>query len=264
MMCKSIKEEELDNYCNGQWLAEPKKDGSRIVYRNGKFFTQNRASKRDSRDVTHKFPELNHEPMNVVLDGEIVAESGSFEDTGSRIHLEDSLGIRISAKKNPVIYWVFDIIEIEGESVEHYPLLKRKELLKTIDFENPRFEILPYTTEIKELWERIKKEKKEGIILKKIDSTYNFTKRSNDWLKCKYWKEDVVIVKEYEENPKGIRLTMDNGQGLQCAGYHAPPVKKEIDERGQARIEIQYLTVGKKADDSGDKVYRFPSFKRMI
>lgn len=263
MMCKSIKEEELGHFTK-DYIAERKYDGSRIIYRNGRFFTQDRFSLKDSRDVTFKFPELKHNPINAVLDGEIVAESGSFEDTGSRIHLKDKLAIKISATHNPVVYWIFDIIEIDGESVKHLPLYQRKELLKTIEFDNPRFELVEATEDVNGLWEKVKAENGEGIILKHRTSAYE-NRRSNSWLKCKYWKEDVVLIDGYTENPKGIRLEIaGSGQGIQCAGGQSIPVREALDERGKIRIEIQYLSYDKSADGKDRKVYRFPSFKRMV
>ena len=264
MMCKSVKESELDTFTNGDWVAERKFDGSRIVYKYGKFFTQDRFSFRDSRDVTYKFPDLTHTKINAVLDGEIFAESGKFEDTGSRIQLEDKLGIRISSKKNPVIYHIFDIMEITGESVEHLPLSQRKELLKSIKFDNPRFQLVEFTTDIHSAWNKVKEDKAEGIILKRLDGRYEW-RRSNDWVKCKNWKEEEVLCESYEENPKGIRLTMSNGQGLQCAGGQSHAVKDLIDRNGSVRVEIQYLTKDEKAGGKeGEYVYRFPSFRQVV
>ena len=266
MMCKSVKADELDNYKNGKWVGEFKYDGSRVVYEYGKFWTTDRMSFGKSRDVTYKFPELAHTKINAKLDGEIVAETGRFEDTGSRIHLQDKVFIRISAKKNPVIYHIFDIIEVNGEDVTHLPLLDRKQLLKSIKFDNERFQLVEWTENIQQLWDKVVKEKKEGIVLKSKDGGY-VNRRSFDWLKCKNFKEDIVLVERYEEMPnnKGITLYMDNNQRLACLGGQSVDVRSAIEEQGQIRVEIQYLTKDNKANGKeGEMVYRFPSFKRVI
>lgn len=265
MMCQSIIEADLDKYCDGNWIAEAKLDGSRIHYANGKIFTTDRFSFQPSRDVTWKFPELEHAKINAVLDGEMLAESGNFEDTGSRIHLQDKLLIRISSKKNPVIFWIFDIREIAGENVEHLPLYKRKELLKAISFDNPRFELVDYTKDIKNLWESVKAEQKEGIVLKRWDSPYE-NRRSYSWLKCKNWHEEIVLASKYEEMPndKGITVYMDNDQRLAVLGSQSMNVRRAIDEQGTVKINIQYLTKAPSADGKGKIVYRFPSFRTLV
>lgn len=266
-MCQKIRENELGNYKGENWIGEPKYDGSRIIYRYGEFFTQNRDTFKDSRDVSYKFPELKLD-MNIpaVLDGEIVADSGSFEDTGSRIHLEDKLKIKISAKRNSCSYYIFDILEVNGTDVTHLSLEKRKELLKSLDLsENERYKLVEWTKDIDKLWQEIKDRKGEGIVLKDINSSYDKARRSWSWIKCKNWKEDIVICKSYDENPKGIALYMDNGQRLQCAGSQHYEVKQAIDELGSVRIEIQYLTKDKKVGGTdGEYVYRFPSFRGMV
>lgn len=261
-MCQSVNETDLDKY-KAEWIAEPKFDGSRCLYINGKFHTIERFSSTPSRDISYKLPEMVHSKQQIVLDGELMAETGKFEDTGSRIHLEDKLGIRIASKKFPVIFWIFDILEIRGNDVRSLPLMQRKELLKSLKFDNERFKIVEWTEDIAGIWERTKEWEKEGIVLKNKNSTYE-GKRSWSWLKCKFWKEDVVIVDKYEENPKGLRLEMENGQGLQCAGGQSVEVKQLIDRDGQIKVEIQYLTKDQKAGGKPDEfVYRFPSFKRV-
>ena len=267
MMCQSIRPEEMDKYKGDGWVAEPKFDGSRIIYRYGKFFTQDRATFKDSRDVSYKFPELKMD-MNIpaVLDGEIVADSGRFEDTGSRIHLQDKLLIRISAKRNPCSYQIFDILEVNGESVSHLPLKQRKDLLKSLDLsENDRYKLVSHTKDIDKLWKEIQANNAEGIVLKRLDAPYEPSRRSWGWIKCKNWKEDIVVCEKYDENPKGIALYMENGQRLQCAGHQHHEVKQAIDELGSARVEIQYLTKDKKVGGKDDEyVYRFPSFRRLV
>ena len=257
----------LDKYIKTKhYYGEAKKDGVRIQYDKGKFWTCDRFSFKKSRDVTWKFPELKHTPIKAVLDGELMSESEKFEDIGSRIHLQDKLLIRISAKKNPVIYHIFDITEVNGEDVTHLPLMQRKELLKSIEFDNPRFKLVEWTEDIQKLWDKVVKDKKEGIILKSKDGSY-VNRRSWEWLKVKNWQEEIVLVEKYDEMPnnKGISAYMDNGQRLAILGGQSVDIKNMIDEQGQIRVEIQYLTKDKKANGKeGEMRYRFPSFRKVV
>lgn len=267
MMCQSIKSDEIEKYQKlGNWVAEPKYDGGRIIYRYGKMYSQDRFSFRDAHEVSFKYPELKlATPINAVLDCEVLAQDDTFESTSSRLQLKDALLIRISAKTNPVNLWVFDILEVGGKDITSLPLMKRKELLSAIKLENPHFKIVPFYENIGELWEKVVKDKKEGIVLKNKDAPYETSRRSWAWIKIKNWKEDVVLVKSYEENPKGLALLMENGQHCQCAGEQSVAVKQALDEKGQIRVEIQFLTRDKKAGGKeGEYVYRFPSFRNMV
>lgn len=259
MMCYSIKSEELPHYADKGYIAENKFDGLRMVYRYGKFFTQDRKTFNDSRDVSFKFPELKTaKPINAVLDGEILCSDGKFESTGGRIHLKDELLIKINSKKNPVEFHIFDIIEINGKSCGELPLFQRKELLKSLVLENPNYKIVEFSEDIGKMWQDIVNNKGEGIVLKNKNSSY-VNKRSHDWIKCKNFKEAIVTCESYDENPKGIAVMMSNGQRLQIAGSQSTEVKDRLDSEGSVKVEIQYLTL-----DSKTNLYRFPSYRGLV
>jgi DNA ligase-1 len=276
MMCQSVKNDEIDKYQKlGNWIGEPKYDGGRVIYRYGKMFSQDRFSFRDAHEVTYKYPELKlATPINAVLDCEVLSLDETFDSTASRLQLKDGTLIRIASKINPVNLWVFDILEVGGKDVTSLPLMKRKELLQSIKLEKhcalhnkecQHIRLVPYTDNLQDLWTKIVADKKEGIVIKSRDAPYETSRRSWYWVKIKNWKEDVVLVKSYEENNKGLALLMDNGQHCQCAGDQSVAVKQAIDDKGQIRVEIQYLTRDKKAGGKeGEYRYRFPSFRHMV
>jgi ATP-dependent DNA ligase len=104
----------------------------------------------------------------------------------------------------------------------------------------------------------MKRKEKEGIILKNLDSTYRFGKRSHDWLKCKVWKDDKMTFTRYEENPAGVTVENDNGVRVQVAGKQADRVKLNIKNHGKVTLEVQYLEVTKNG------CYRQPTCKRVV
>ena len=250
MLCESVRE--LPTNFDG-WVAEPKIDGVRAL------LEQNKITGRNGNDYTYKFPELKTD-IDAVIDGEIVCQNESFESTASRVHTKDLFQIKLLSKKFPVVFKVFDILEINGRDLTNLPLLERKELLNTIDFKNSNYEILPFyqgQEKIEWLWDDVKVKDSEGIILKREDSRY-VDKRSPNWVKLKNFKEAILEFNAYEEHPKGILLKNDNGHRVNVNGYQAINVLAILQTTGKVKAEVQYLSYNKETD-----AYRFPSFRGL-
>lgn len=58
-----------DPFSHPDYIFEPKIDGHRLIYANES--GQTRLYTRHANDVTAKYPELQHGPNDVVLDGEV-------------------------------------------------------------------------------------------------------------------------------------------------------------------------------------------------
>lgn len=176
------------------YLVEEKLDGCRaIAYLNSGTTLQGRSL----NIITHKFPELQKLHLLVnkpcILDGEIV--SFSFTALQERIHLEDPFKIRIASRRFPVIYYVFDILYLEGKSLLKTPLEGRKYFLSETVKEDSEFRVLPYHLNGGiELFEEARRQGKEGIMIKKLNSLYYPGKRSKEWLKLKAFKEDEFLI----------------------------------------------------------------------
>lgn len=109
------------------WLFEPKWDGYRAIC----FLSdgQVRFASRNQRDLSRRFPELqiianSIKASSAVIDGEIVAidEEGAqcFEQLQN--HKRDCY----------ILYFAFDLIFLNGESLTDLPLVERKAQLKRI------------------------------------------------------------------------------------------------------------------------------------
>src|SRR3984893_528719 len=114
----------------GDWLLERKVDGERCVAR--KRGGDVRLESRTGKDLTDTYPEVRaalvmQRAHDLLLDGEVVAFQG--EQT-SFSRLQQRLGATAPSRQQiaayPVVYCVFDILEINGEVLTHRPLEERR------------------------------------------------------------------------------------------------------------------------------------------
>src|SRR5690606_35248745 len=138
----------------------------------------------------------NHE---MVIDGELVA----YDDKGKpNFQWLQRIG------ENPnltVIYQVFDLLWLNGHSTENMNLLQRKELLKEALVETEFIKYHDHVVEKGEDFYRLVESLElEGMIAKKIESTYQAGLRSGDWLKIKSLQTEEVLICGFTA-PKGGR-----------------------------------------------------------
>jgi bifunctional non-homologous end joining protein LigD len=179
------------------WVFERKLDGERCgaLRRNGEV----RLLSRTGQILNSTYPELVDalagDGPDVLLDGEIVAlDRGrtSFERLQQRIGIHDAE----RARRSPVAvyYYLFDVLESDGQDLRGLPLLERKaRLRRAAEFRGP-LRLTPYMRGEGEKAFRLACERGwEGVIAKRADSPYIST-RSRDWLKlkCAYGQELVI------------------------------------------------------------------------
>jgi DNA ligase 1 len=122
-----------------RYLFEPKIDGHRLILsmENGivRLFT------RHNNEVTTQYPELHNVPIednsDVVLDGEVACinpEKGSidFEMVMERFMKKKPMSIMEAVVRQPVHFFVFDILRYKGEDLRGLPLIERKILLEQV------------------------------------------------------------------------------------------------------------------------------------
>ena len=97
-------------------------------------------------------------------------------------------------QKNPVTYYLFDLLYCDGFDLRNSPLEKRKELLQKLLRPSDKIRYSDHVVEKgTELFEIAKERRLEGIIAKRRDSPY-IGKRTSSWLKFKIVHDlDVVI-----------------------------------------------------------------------
>jgi bifunctional non-homologous end joining protein LigD len=172
------------------WLFEPKFDGIRCLasIRERYVILKNRRLS----IITETFPEIADAILDAVtsdciLDGEIVMMKDGKPDISAiqrRIHNASSLVAHLSAHTNPAQYVVFDLINLEGESLISHPLRERKRILARILHQNTIVALTGYVEKTGEMYfEAAQRHGFEGVVAKRLDSPYLPGERSPYWVK---------------------------------------------------------------------------------
>ena len=207
-MLATLVDEPFDS---ADWLYEIKWDGYRAVA----FITDSRVKlvSRNQNEYTAAFPELSELPNDVqaskaILDGEIVALDEHGRASFSLMQQRTGVGeggrkIRISRKDVPLAYYVFDLLFLDGYSLERVSLEDRKRLLRQIVTPTQLIRISEDFPKGIELYKAAAAQKIEGVVAKKRNSCYT-QKRSREWLKVKITQEQECVIAGYTD-PKGSR-----------------------------------------------------------
>jgi bifunctional non-homologous end joining protein LigD len=165
---------------------------------------QFRLISRNDRDITAAYPELVPpgklaEP-GLIVDGEIVAfdEAGkpSFAALQPRMHLRDPARIARQREQTPVAYIVFDVLRHEDQRVTGQTYRERRTILGSLDlsavqaWQAPDYQV----GDGARLYEATRGAGLEGLIAKRLDSTYQPGRRSGDWIKIKHVLTQEVVV----------------------------------------------------------------------
>ena len=186
-------------FANPEWLFEIKWDGERALafIQDGEVEFRSRSG----RNITPEYPELKSvvkqlNARKAIVDGEIVALDSEGRSDFTRI--QPRFGVSnppVSLQqKNPVTYYLFDLLYCDGFDLRNSPLEKRKELLQELLRPSDNIRYSDHVVENgTELFEIAKERRLEGIIAKRRDSPY-IGKRTSSWLKFKIVHDlDVVI-----------------------------------------------------------------------
>jgi bifunctional non-homologous end joining protein LigD len=197
-----------------QWLHEIKFDGYRTLARleNGsaRLFT------RKGLDWTKKYPSVQEaleklNAKNAWIDGEVVVLN---EKGQSDFQL---LQENIKTRKRPFLYYVFDLLALNGDDCRDLPLEERKERLRALLAKNKDRHLI-YSEHWSGPGDRVLKEScrlgLEGIISKDKSSTY-ISGRNGDWVKTKCGKGQEFVIIGYT-TPGGRRV----GFGSLLLGAH--------------------------------------------
>jgi bifunctional non-homologous end joining protein LigD len=185
-----------------KWGFEVKWDGIRTVLfcDHGHMHLQGR----NFSDFTPRYPEVRElarqlGAQRLVLDGEIVAfdEEGrpSFERLQSRMHLASESAVKRRVRDTPVTYIAFDLLYLNGHSTLTLPYEDRRELLERLELEGSAWRTPAYHRgEGGALLEATRKLGIEGIVGKRLRSTYEPGRRASGWVKVKnICEQDTVI-----------------------------------------------------------------------
>jgi bifunctional non-homologous end joining protein LigD len=173
------------------WLFEIKWDGFRAVAE-----IRPEAVRLYSRNLTsflEDFPpvveDLKKIGFQAVLDGEVVAV-----DSAGKAQMHLLRNYRTSHAGN-LIYYVFDLLHLEGHDLTRLPLHRRKQVLRQVLPKLPHIRFSDHVEEHgQELFDQAVQNGLEGVIAKDRDSPYRIGERTREWVKVKTRaRQDFVI-----------------------------------------------------------------------
>ena len=139
---------------------------------------------RKDQDYTKRFENVAKELVKAlktpdcVVDGEVCALDEDGRPSFS--------AMQQGKPGTPIVYFVFDLLEVDGEPLIDLPLEeRRKRLEKLLDKRNKTVRYSETFDDGDALFEAAKQQRLEGIMAKRLGSKYLPGRRSREWLKVK-------------------------------------------------------------------------------
>ena len=199
----------------GDWVYELKFDGIRLLAVKDGATVQ--IISRNGNELAARFPEITRAIAQLpvhdcVIDGEAVA----LDDEG-RSSFQLLQRREMKREKDPVYFYVFDLLQADGRSLLQQPLETRKKWLKQICTEAG--DPIRYSGELggdaTALLREVKRRGLEGIIGKQKGSVYEPDRRSGVWIKLKVLNEQEFVIGGFTP-PAGARKHF----GALLVGYY--------------------------------------------
>ncbi len=197
------------------WLYELKLDGYRMQARKNGAAVE--MLTRSGLDWTYRVPAVAEAvarlPVrSVTLDGEVVVlrEDGTTNFADLQASFQEGA-------RNPLTFFCFDLLHVEGRNSRGLPLRERKKLLAEVLAEGDGDEVR-LSEDIEGAGEAIFKQAcelhAEGVVAKRATAPY-FAGRNSDWLKLKCLLEQEFVVAGYTVSSDG-----DDRVGSLLLGYY--------------------------------------------
>jgi ATP-dependent DNA ligase len=236
------------------WLFEPKWDGFRaLVFRDGaEVYLQSR----ELKPLNRYFPELpeplvRHLPEKCVLDGEIVigGQKGlEFEALLLRIHPAASR-VKLLAEERPASIVLFDLLALDDRDLRGTPLADRRSLLEqALAGAKPPIHLTPTTRDrsvAQDWFSRFEGAGLDGVVAKRLDSTYEPGKRTMVKVKHARTADCVVAGFRWHKNGRGTMVgslllgLYDSGARLHhvgiCSAFSVERRKELVQELAPLR-----------------------------
>src|SRR5450432_2396636 len=185
------------------WIFEVKWDGYRAnALLNGKRVSlQSRNDKSFSEKFYPVYDILKKWDLHAVLDGEIVViNKNGVSNFGALQNWR-------SEADGELIFYLFDVMWMDGHNLKGLPLIERRNILKSLTLPSEIIRISEgFENSGISFFESVKKLGLEGIIAKKKQSAYLENDRSRAWLKIKTNKRQEVVIGGYTLNEGSNKL----------------------------------------------------------
>ncbi len=244
------------------WRYEPKLDGYRVIA-----FVQDGAVRLQSRrgiDLTVPFPEivadLGAQAVDrMVLDGEIVALGPdgrpSFNALQNRVGLKAEHEIAEGRRRTPVVFMCFDLLHFAGLNLRGAPYSDRRRWLLQCLLPSSHLQVVHVSDDAEGLYSASLDAGFEGIVGKRIDSTYQAGRRSSLWLKLKATHSAEFLVGGYTQGKNSrealgaLLLGYWEGKELRYVGH----VGSGLDEDTLAGLRTRVAKIERKSSPFAGK-----------
>jgi bifunctional non-homologous end joining protein LigD len=182
---------------------------------------------RSGAEITKAYPELGGlgsalaeaGVTDAVLDGEIVIldEAGhpSFTTLAERMHVRDLHRTRQLAATLPVNYMIFDVLRANGTDVCTVPYTERRAWLESLvgRLGGGRWILPPVFADGEATLAVARDETMEGVVAKRLTSTYRPGVRSPDWIKVKVEQTGRYIVGGWRTGRRALGALLVGDRG---------------------------------------------------
>lgn len=186
-----------------EWSHEVKWDGVRMLADVGAVDGAGagvaRLSTRNGNDATIAWPEVSPSPMrgrDLLVDGEIIGINDAgvpdFAVIQERMHVRSPGTAARLATAVPATFMVFDVMRLDGRDLTALPLAERREILTGLDLGG--WQVPPTYDDGLMLREATLAQGLEGIVSKRLTSTYQPGVRSKAWLKFAHRHRSSFVV----------------------------------------------------------------------
>ncbi len=258
---------------SGQYAFDLKLDGLRaVLYWDGSTV---KILNRSLVDITAQFPELvtaahllGERPL--VLDGEIVADDGTFTSVATRGKTVRAADVAKRAVSLPCKFIAFDLLGLDDNDLCSTPWSMRRQALEVLGGGFPeRFQISMCSDDGATMWKAVSELGLEGLIAKRKNAIYVPGSRSPGWLKFKTVRQITCVAVGYEAGTGSrtrfgalqIALIGPDGPvsvGRVGTGFNEAEItdlKKRLDAGEMFLVEIEAL------NRTAAGVLRFPVYK---
>jgi len=209
------------------WYMSEKYDGWRLLYKSGKFYSRAGNELEVPATFYRDICALNL-PQDVVLDGELWAGRGRFNEVGSR-HQGGSGAEQLR-------YMVFDMPSVVGGFADRMKTLKEHFARATsqlcsltmVDHELVAQDNVKY---VKAELKRVTDAGGEGLVFRRPDDSYAFGERSPYFMKYKTYDTADAIVTDYYITPTTAAKAAEIGYVSSLVCYLVDQAEQQLDDK---------------------------------
>ena len=265
-------------FSDPEWFFEPKLDGFRgIAFIKDDVKIQSRRGydlTRSFRPIAESLKSVGHE---AILDGEIVALTGDGKPCFEC--LQRQIGMRMEGARNlprtpyGLVYFVFDVLYLDGSNLLKVPLSERKSVLSRIISKAEHHQLVDYFEGAGELvFDKAVEQGFEGVVAKRKDSIYEPGIRSDKWLKAKTSITEQFLIGGYVLSERthsvgGLIVGQIEAEKLKYKGGVGASLprqqKQELADR-LARLEISASPFDEDIFVEGSPLWVKPQLKATV